>query len=265
MPRNFASFTTSIYRDDDFRALTLSQQGAYFMLGLQSDITAAGVLSLALGRWASKAHDLTRSDLERELGVLQDRGHVAIDYDTEELLIVKFAKWDKGWANRLRRPVLISAVKAIESIHIRDIAVDELSKIALSDAASDDDKQAREALSHALSGFDRFPVQLGEYGLEPETSIHEGEPSNDSPFCDEHQPDGPGGKPCTNCADKRRAREHRAKQAAAETEATRRARLAAIAACTRCNENGFIEGPGGELLGSCSHSDLRLVGGAVAG
>ena len=210
MPRNFASFTTSIYRDDDFRALTISQQGVYFMLGLQPDITAVGVLTIALGRWAAKAAGMTREALNDELRVLQDRGHVAIDDATEELLIVKFAKWDRGWANRLRRPVLMAAVKAIESVHIRDIAVDELRKIALSDAVSAEEKQAKEALSDALSTLDRFPVPLGDHSREPETSIHEGEPSPiaavaalpPTMFCPKH-PNGTE-KPCGPCGDARK-------------------------------------------------------------
>jgi hypothetical protein len=70
-------------------------------------------------------------------------GHVIYDEDTEELLIVKFAKWDKGYANEKRRPVLEDAAREIVSETLRAVLADELSKIAAdlpdipSDATSD--------------------------------------------------------------------------------------------------------------------------------
>lgn len=263
VPRNFGSFTTSIYRDEDFRALTLAQQGAYFLLGLQPDVSAAGVLTLALGRWASKAHGLTRNELMDELKALQDLGHIAIDEETEELLIVKFAKWDRGWANRLRRPVLVTALKAIESAHIRDIAVDELRRVALSDAASEEEEAAKEALSQALSTFDRVVVTEGDKGLEPQTANHEGEPppldadASEPPsmHCSKH-PEGTE-EPCGPCGTARqRFNAWHARDAERQAAAVAEARSLRLA-CQWCGGSNWREDPAtGELTLKCNHKPL---------
>lgn len=261
MPRNFGQFTTSIYRDDDFRALTLAQQGAYYLLGLQADVSAAGVLTLALGRWASKAAGLTREGLATELAVLEERGHIAIDHATEELLIVKFAKWDRGWANRLRRPVLIAAVRAIESVHIRDIAVDELRKVALSDAASADEKVARDALSDALSALDRVVVTEGDRRPEPQPSNHEGEPSvdDDEPpaeFCPKH-PTGTT-EPCGPCGTAKRMNRAWHDRQAVAGEAKRAEMRAAIRNCTACDNNGLVQVDVGKVA-RCNHQPVTAI------
>jgi hypothetical protein len=268
MARNYGRFTTSIWRDPDFTSLTLEQQAVYFMLCTQAEVSAAGALPLTLRRWANLAIDSNVEDLEGLLEDLEEAGHVAVDRGTEELLIVKFMKWDGGWRNEKRAPVVRDAVKAIVSVHIRDIAVDEVRRFMASDALSNIARNAlSDALSDGTSGSDRDVVTLGDQVPQPFTPNLEREPvdaSDDplSPFCPPHQPDGPPGA-CRDCGTRRVAREYRGEQAQRETAAAKLARLEAIADCRRCNENGFIEGPAHELLGVCGHSSppsLQAVG-----
>jgi hypothetical protein len=81
MPRAYGRFTTSIWLDPDFTALTLEQQGAYFTLGLQPDVTAAGVLPYTSRRWSKLSAGTTRADFEKLVTLLveSDGEHLVVD------------------------------------------------------------------------------------------------------------------------------------------------------------------------------------------
>jgi hypothetical protein len=162
--RNYGRFTTSIYKDNDFRALTVAEQGVYFMLGLQAEVTAAGTLPLTLQRWARMSADFDRDELAETLSVLDQRGHIVVDWDTEELLIVKFVKWDGGVGNEKRRPVIREAACAIESKRIRHRLAYELTRLGYADMASE---VSEDGVADAQSGFDRVVVTEDE--LDPAT------------------------------------------------------------------------------------------------
>lgn len=265
MARNFGRFTTSIWRDPDFVSLTLEEQAVYFTLGLQADVSAAGSLPLTTRRWAKLSSGTTPEQIERLVGALGSHAgqHLVVDDDTEELLIRKFIKWDGGWSNSKRLPVVVDAVHAIASVHIRDIAVDELRKLAASDAVSAEGKRARDALSDALSGFDRLGVTEGELRPQPLTAIPGGEPSGASdgplsPFCDEH-PNGTT-NPCRKCATARTAYALAAQQKTEQEIAAKRAAAEARAACDLCDDKGIRIHPATKLpAGRCNHQPLEAV------
>lgn len=120
MSRNYATFATSIWLpEDDFTHLSRDAQWAYFMLSTQKDISAAGVLSLNVKRWASRARDTSRADIVAALQELSAAGKVVYDTETEELLVVTFVDDDNGYGNRKRRPVIERAARAIESLAVR--------------------------------------------------------------------------------------------------------------------------------------------------
>lgn len=163
MARSYGRFTTSIYRDKDFRALTLAQQGAYFMLGLQAEVSAAGTLSLTLRRWSRLASDQTADSFGAVLAEVQKLEHVLIDEDTDELLIVKFVKWDGGYTNSKRLPVVREAALAIESSTLRYALAVEMHKLGLVDIASELVPDAlSDRASDAVSPSDRVVVTEGE-------------------------------------------------------------------------------------------------------
>jgi hypothetical protein len=130
MSRNYAQFATSIWHlGDDFGDLTMPAQWAYFMLTTQPDISAAGVLSLNVRRWSKRTKDCTRETVIAALQELQAAGKVFYDYDTEELLIRTFVKWDGGYGNQKRRPVIERAAFDLQSPRLRGILADELRKL----------------------------------------------------------------------------------------------------------------------------------------
>lgn len=130
MSRNYATFATAIWRpEDDFGDLTMAAQWAYFMLGTQPDISAAGVLSLNVRRWSKRTKGGTRQMVVDALQELQAAEKVFYDYDTEELLIRTFVKADGGYGNRKRRPVIERAAFDLESPRLRGILANELRKL----------------------------------------------------------------------------------------------------------------------------------------
>jgi hypothetical protein len=130
MSRNYANFATAIWRpEDDFGDLTMPAQWAYFMLSTQSDISAAGVLSLNVRRWSMRARGVTREIVVAALKELQAAEKVFYDYDTEELLIRTFVKADGGYGNRKRRPVIERAALELESPRLREALAKELRKL----------------------------------------------------------------------------------------------------------------------------------------
>jgi hypothetical protein len=130
MSRNYANFSTAIWRPgDDFGDLTMPAQWAYFMLGTQPDISAAGVLSLNVRRWSKRTKGGTRQMVVDALQELQAAEKVFYDYDTEELLIRTFVKADGGYGNQKRRPVIERAALDLESPRLRGILAAELRKL----------------------------------------------------------------------------------------------------------------------------------------
>lgn len=260
--RNYGRFTTSIWRDPDFTSLTLEQQAVYFTLGLQPDVSAAGSLPLTARRWAKLSAGTTRDQIENLVAGLADHAghHIVVDDDTEELLIRKFIKWDGGWSNSKRLPVVMEAVRSVASDLIRLAAVDELRKLAASAATSEEAKRSREALSVALSPFDRLRVAEGEYLLpQPLTAIQGGEPpiadasaGPPSMFCSKH-PNGTE-RSCGPCGTAKLRYAAWVKSTAGKEAEARRAAAEAVAACADCDDKGFVLDPATKKpQGRCNH------------
>lgn len=281
MARTFGKFTTTIYDSDEFRALTFAQQGVYYMLGLQGEISAAGVLPLRFKRWTRNASDATVSGLQEALDHLAALGHVVYDEDTEELLIVKFVKWDKGYANEKRRPVVAEAAGDIASLDLRRALAEELRGIAsdmasdaISDTASDAisawlsrlasdiaPDTASDTASDTTSRFDRSVVKEGEYVpplLKPQSGREEPSPldadDEPSPFCTKH----PAGteQPCGPCGTAKRRNKawHTAAPERARRVAARvRERQAAANNCTRCDGTWITDDDGRPTRDKCNH------------
>lgn len=146
MARSYARIMTAIWRDVDFLALTERAQRVFLLLVTQPDISAAGTLPLRARRWASYAKDSTGAGLAEGLKELEQQRFIVADKTTEELLIRSFVKWDGGYGNRKRVPVILSAAVDVTSDVIRKALRIEFEKVglptalltdAVSDSASD--------------------------------------------------------------------------------------------------------------------------------
>jgi hypothetical protein len=131
MARAYAQIVTAIWRNDDFTALPHDEQWLYLLLTTQPDISAAGVLTLAVTRWAKRSPTM-KPDLVNELiDRLAARAFLIVDRDTDELLIRSFIRWDKGYSNPKRQPAIRDAIKAVESPAIAAALAIEASRIGL--------------------------------------------------------------------------------------------------------------------------------------
>ncbi|MEV0085239.1 hypothetical protein [Saccharopolyspora sp. NPDC050642] len=133
---------TAIWRNREFRALPADAQRVYLLLVTQPDISATGTLPLTLRRWADMASDTTVDGVTGALQVLSDKKFIVVDYDTEELLVRSFVKWDGGHTNSKRRPVILRAAEEIVSTLLRRVLRFEFQRLdlptdALRDAVSD--------------------------------------------------------------------------------------------------------------------------------
>lgn len=119
MARNYAQIMTAIWRNAEFRALAEREQRGYLLLVTQPDISACGVLPLRLRRWADMAVDSTPQGMTQVLKALEAGRFVVVDWDVEEVLIRSFIRWDGGFNNPKRRPVIIRTAAESDSELIR--------------------------------------------------------------------------------------------------------------------------------------------------
>lgn len=129
MARSFGKVFTTIWRDDDFRALNATAQRLYLSFISSPDLSHAGVLPLRVSKWAKAAVDLTEADIESDLFTLTAHGFVLTDDDTEEVMVRSFIKNDEGWKNDNMRKAVIAAIEEIESRDLREHAEASLSEM----------------------------------------------------------------------------------------------------------------------------------------
>lgn len=131
MTRHYANLATSVWREFDWRGLTASEQRTYSMLMSQPDISAAGVLSVTLGRWAGYARDTTISSIRADIDGLAAARFVIVDDESEEILVRTFVKWDGGYGNPKRRPVILRAANEVMSPSLRAALAVEFTRLGL--------------------------------------------------------------------------------------------------------------------------------------
>jgi hypothetical protein len=82
-----ARIKRTIWRDDEFRTLSVEAQWAYQRLLSDPNCGQAGVLALTRKRWVSSASGMTFERLDAALDELQEAGFIVLDWDYEEVLI----------------------------------------------------------------------------------------------------------------------------------------------------------------------------------
>lgn len=105
----------------------------YLLLNTQPDISAAGVLHLSVTRWSAMARNTPPDAVVAALDGLARARFVVFDTRTEELLVRSFVRWDGGYTNSKRRPVIRDAAKEVLSPIIRRALALEFQRLALPD------------------------------------------------------------------------------------------------------------------------------------
>lgn len=156
---DYGKLLSRIWSDPEFTALDARAQQMYCLLISYSTRNHAGVLPLTLKRWAKSTADASIENVTATLRRLVAAKFVAIDWDSEELLIRTYIRNDEVY----RQPNLLkSALKfalQVESIALRWVLHDELLRLP-----EHKDLHETEATANALvKGVNRtLPEGFGE-------------------------------------------------------------------------------------------------------
>lgn len=131
MARTYGNILTAIWRDPDWRALDGEAQRVYLLLATQPNISAAGMLPLTVGRWATMSSDTNAGDIRGAVARLAVAHFVIVDEETEEALVRSFVRHDNGYKNSKRRPVIRDAAGEIGSRRLRQALAVELVRLDL--------------------------------------------------------------------------------------------------------------------------------------
>jgi len=131
MARNYSQIMCAIWDEADFLALSEAAQRAYFLLVTQKDISAAGVLHMWTPRWAAMSRTSSEESLKAALHELKVARYIVPDWVTGELLVRTFVKWDGGYQNSKRKPLIIREALGVRSMEIKVMLRSEFEKLGL--------------------------------------------------------------------------------------------------------------------------------------
>lgn len=134
MAREHARILCRIWRDADFRALTVDQQWLFEALLSQPTISNAGVLALTPRPWARLAEDMTPERVEAALAGLVAKRYVVLDEDTGELLVRTFMRNDGVSSNGKVFKNALKVALQVQSEALRLVLAAELRKVGTEDA-----------------------------------------------------------------------------------------------------------------------------------
>lgn len=189
MARDHARLFIRIWADDEFVAMTENAQHKYMLLMSQAGANWAGVLDLRSKRWVRLASDTTAASLDKGLRELASAQFVAIDEDSEELLIRSFMRANEVYKQPNVFKNALNAARQVQSAKLRAILAAELRKIApLIPADRRDVETGREAvlaLAETLApkgsseglpeGFDEGSIEPLSEGFDEPSLVVEGE------------------------------------------------------------------------------------------
>ena len=117
----------------DFVKLPARAQRMYMFLISQPDISNAGIVTLAMRRWANCVCDEDVNDITEDLKALSASGYVVVDEDCEELLVRTYIRWDGGWKSPNMMKSIVGAASQALSGTIRAVIRDEVDRLDTSD------------------------------------------------------------------------------------------------------------------------------------
>lgn len=129
MARDHARVLIRIWADEDWKALTSTEQWLYELLLSQEGINRAGLIDLHPRRWSQLASDMTIETIQKALRGLENARFVAVDTDTEEVLVRSFIRND----GVVRQPNVLknalNSARQVQSRRLREILAEELRRM----------------------------------------------------------------------------------------------------------------------------------------
>jgi len=129
MARTYARVKTSIWADDEFRCLPPMAQHLYFVLLTSNGLSYCGVTDWRPVRIAASAASWPASSVQMAGDVLAERLYVAIDEETEEVLLRSFIRNDGFMEQPTVAAAMVRSYGSIASKSLRGIVVHELLRL----------------------------------------------------------------------------------------------------------------------------------------
>lgn len=175
----FGKIFKRAWGDPDFKALTSSEQGLYFKLISQPDISLAGVLTLAPARWSGQTSGLTPAHVERDLKSLEASRYVLVDRDTQEVLVRSYIRNDLGWRSPRTMIGIANAVARVLSPVLRGAISRELLRLDVASLSTTinerTSRSTREVVEAAIRGvLDDSPPEPDTDSDTPSDGVSEG-------------------------------------------------------------------------------------------
>lgn len=129
MTREYARVRVTIWADADFRRLPWQAQALYLQLISSPTMNLCGVADWRPKRIAALTADITPADVEKAAGVLQERGYVVVDDDTEEILVRSFIRHDGLIKTPNIAAAMVKDYAGTASESLRGVVVHELHRL----------------------------------------------------------------------------------------------------------------------------------------
>lgn len=129
MAREYARRYVSTWRDDDFRSLTLEQQGLYDALCASPDLSRCGVIPWIPGRIAQCSKGLQPSRVTRIVAHLASREFLCLDEDYAELLVRSHIRHDEGLKSPNITRSIVRAYHKVMSPYLQERILRELARL----------------------------------------------------------------------------------------------------------------------------------------
>jgi hypothetical protein len=130
MARSYARIDVQRFHDDDWRALSLPQKAVFDMVLTHPKLSLCGALDLKYGSLCRYSPDLSLDALTAILEGLEDARFVAVDWDTDELVVRTFIRHDGVLQNQNLGRGMWSAWVAVESDELREFVLDNMPEVA---------------------------------------------------------------------------------------------------------------------------------------
>jgi hypothetical protein len=131
MARDHGRILCRIWDDPEFRALSVDAQRLYILLLSQPTLNYAGITGLTFKRWARCCNSSTVGEIEKAIAELADSRFVALDDDTEELLVRSFIRNDGIATQPNMLKMALREAQQTASLQLRRVLAAELRRLPL--------------------------------------------------------------------------------------------------------------------------------------
>ena len=129
MPRTHVRMLTSIWDDDDWRALTTIQQQTYWAVLSSEDLSWCGVAPLLPQRLVKFASDLTERKVRAAISALADARFFVVDEATAEVLVRSYVRHDGIMKQPNVTKAMVGAYGKVHSANLQAVVISELGRL----------------------------------------------------------------------------------------------------------------------------------------